>query len=147
MLTIGCSHLISRYYVTTRLIWSPNNVVSSCKLMEWPPDGRRCVVNQEVKDMLTGLGSQTPEKRVIVGLFLLRWFKSLDRMSMAHEMLMLMFPLLLISQSSHVHGEVWSSPDSHHTDLRCPQQEEMNVNLNSTDSDLRAAMKNNRSIS
>lgn len=69
MLIIGCSHLISRYYVTTRPIWSPNIVVSSCKLMEWPPDGRRCVVNQEVKDKLTGrrLGSQTPEKRVIFG--------------------------------------------------------------------------------
>lgn len=149
MLITGCNHLISRHYVTTLPIWSPNNVVSSCQLMEWPPDGRRCVVNQEVKDRLTGrrLGSQTPEKRVIVGLFLFMWFKSLGRMSMAHEMLMLMFPLLLSSQSPQVHGEVWSSTDSRHTDLRCPQQEEMNLNLNSTDSDSRAVMKNNKSIS
>lgn len=64
---------------------------------------------------------------------------------MAHEMLMLMFSLFLSSQSSQVHGDVWSSTDSHHTDLRCPQQEEMNMNLNSTDSDSRAVMQNIRS--
>lgn len=67
--------------------------------------------------------------------------------SLARKMLMLMISLLLRSHSPQVHGEGWSSTDSHHTDLRCPQQDKINMDLKSTDSDSKAVMKNNRGIS